>query len=177
MKRLHHFSFSLALIAAVSMTGCGKSETPSDKTVTTGPPAMGEDGHDDHHHPTEGPHHGSLIELGAEEYHGEMVHDEKAETVTIYVLDSAAKAAVPIESTEITINVKHGDKGSQFKLTAQPDDGDPEGKSSRFVSSDKKLGDELHDEQTEATLVLSIGGKSYRGKISHDHDHGHDHAH
>ncbi|QDT31826.1 hypothetical protein [Thalassoglobus polymorphus] len=177
MKRFHHLSLSLALITAVSMTGCGKSQPSSNETMTTGPQATGEDGHEDHHHPTEGPHHGSLIELGAEEYHGEMVHDEKAETVTIYVLDSAAKAAVPIDATEITINVKHGEKGAQFKLAAQPDEGDPEGKSSRFVSSDKKLGEDLHDEQTEATLVLSIGGKSYRGKIAHDHDHEHDHAH
>ncbi len=44
---------------------------------------------DVHSHPTEGPHHGTLIELGKEEYHAELVHDDKM--VTIYILDSAAK--------------------------------------------------------------------------------------
>lgn len=183
MKRFQHLTLALVTVTSLTFAGCTKSDPPSDGTISSGPPATVDDheGHDHapgaHDHPTEGPHHGSLIELGAEEYHAEMVHDEKAGTITIYVLDSAAKKAVPIEASEITINLKHDGKGEQFKLAAKPDQGDAEGNSSRFVSTDKELGEDLHGEDAEATLVLSINGKSYRGKIAHDHDHAHDHAH
>lgn len=183
MKRFPHLATALVTSLSISMVGCSDNEPSPDGPISTGPPATvdSHEGHDHgpggHDHPTEGPHHGSLIELGAEEYHAEMVHDEKAGTITIYVLDSAAKKAVPIEASEITINLKHDGRGEQFKLAAKPDQGDAEGKSSRYVSTDKELGEDLHGEDAEATLVLSINGKSYRGKIAHDHDHAHDHAH
>ncbi len=65
-----------------------------------------------HDHPAEGPHHGSLIELGNEEYHAELVHD--AENVTVYILDSSASTATPIEAPELTINLMHDGKPAQF---------------------------------------------------------------
>lgn len=170
-------------LAAILFFGCGSPASDPAGAGGNGvssapalPPDSVDLGHDDHDHPSEGPHHGHLIELGDEEYHVEFVHDEKAGTVTIYILDGAAKEAVPIEATEIAINLKHAGKGEQFKLAASPDQGDPEGKSSRFVSNDEKLGEDLEHEDAEAQLVLKINGKSYRGKIEHDHDHGdHDH--
>jgi hypothetical protein len=130
---------------------------------------------DEHAHPTEGPHHGSLIELGNEEYHAELLHDEKAGKVTIYVLDGEAKKTVPIPAKELTINLKHGGKGEQFKLAAAPDMGDPEGKSSRFMSEDKELAEDLDAEGAEARLVVEINGKSYTGDLAHEHDHDHKH--
>ena len=89
----------LTLAAAISISGCGnsdnqaRSDKASDATTQTA-----EHGHS---HPTEGPHHGSLIELGDEEYHGELVHDDKAGTVTIYLLDSSAREAVAVKSRGI----------------------------------------------------------------------------
>jgi pyoverdine/dityrosine biosynthesis protein Dit1 len=71
-----------------------------------------------HEHPSEGPHHGSLIELGKEEFHAELVHDDKS--VTIYVLDSAAKNFVPADASEVVINVLHDGKPEQLKLAAAP---------------------------------------------------------
>lgn len=50
--------------------------------------------------------HGDLVELGNEEFHAEVVHGE-AGSVTVYILDSAAKVTVPIDATELTINVSH----------------------------------------------------------------------
>lgn len=169
-------SLSLALIA-----GCGEATppaaTPPAKTVEH---SEG-DGHDhaEHAHAEVGPHDGDLIELGNEEYHAELVHDEAAGKVTIYVLDSSAKKAVPIESTELIINLKHDGKGEQFKLAAAPQEGDGEGKSSRFVSDDKELVEDLESKGTVARLVVEIAGKSFTGDIKHDHDHGDhkDHKH
>ncbi len=178
-------------VAILLMSGCADSSSETTTSTDPGlPPDTADAGHDDHDghdhddheghdhgHPSEGPHHGSLIELGGEEYHAEFVHDEDAGTVTIYILDGAAKEAVAIDATEIAINLKHDGKGEQFKLAASPDEGDPQGKSSRFVSADKELGEDLHHEDADASLVLKINGKSYRGAISHDQDHDDDHDH
>ena len=165
-------SITLALMAMI-VAGCSsESSTGPD---TAGPPNT-MDSHDGHAHPSEGPHHGDLIELGNEEYHAEILHDEDAGTVTIYVLNGAATEQVPIDATEITINAKHDGKPEQFTLAASPDAIDPQGKSSRFVSNDEELAHHLDEEGAEPRLVLTINGKSYRGVITHDHDHeGHDH--
>ena len=164
---------SLALLSATALSGCNDEQPAPDTNKASAPK---HDAHDDHAHPTEGPHHWGLIELGNEEYHGELVHDEKAGTVTIYILDGAAKAAVPIEATELMLNVTREDKGTQYALAARPEEGDADGKSSRFVSDDPKLGEALDAEGTTARLTVKIAGKSYTGQVEHDHDHaGHDH--
>jgi hypothetical protein len=124
-----------------------------------------------HNHPTKGPHGGSLIELGNEEYHVEMLHDDASGTVTFYVLDGSAKKFVPIAATEVTVNLKHDGKPEQFKIPAKADTGDPAGQSSRFVSTDKELAEDLDKEGADAELVLTIGSTPFRGKIAHQHDH------
>ncbi len=168
-------TLSFALMAMI-VAGCSNDNSAGPETA--GPPNT-MDAHDDHAghaHPSEGPHHGDLIELGNEEYHAEILHDESAGTVTIYVLNGAATEQVPIDATEVTINTKHDGKPEQFTLAASPDANDPQGQASRFVSNDEELAHHLDEEGAEPRLVLSINGKSYRGTVSHDHDHeGHDH--
>jgi hypothetical protein len=122
-----------------------------------------------HDHPTKGPHGGSLIELGNEEYHVEMLHDDASGTVTFFVLDGSAKKAVPIEATEVLVNLKHDGKPEQFKVPAKTDAGET-AKSSRFVAADKELAEDLDREGADAELVLTIDGKQFRGKIAHDHE-------
>ena len=170
--------FSLLSLAAVLMfVGCGK--LPDEKTEKAADAdAHSEADHlDEHAHPTEGPHHGTLIELGKEEYHAELVHDEKAGTVTVYLLGPAAKKPVPIEAEDVAINVSHEGQPEQFQLAAKPEAGDPAGKSSRFVSQDPELIKHLDEENTKARLALKIEGKSFNGEFSHEHEHDHDHDH
>jgi len=168
-------TLSLGLTAgAMLLVGCADDSTTTGPNTSSSPATV--DDHAEHAHPSEGPHHGGLIELGNEEYHAELVHDEDAGSVTIYILDGAATTQVPIDAKEITINAKHDGKPEQFSLSASPDANDPQGKSSRFVSNDEELAHHLDEEGAEPRLVLSINGKSYRGTIAHDHDHeGHDH--
>ncbi len=173
MKLIETFTLILAT-STFLMTGCSQTaeESTQQTTMNDLPPDTVE--MDDH--PSEGPHHGGLIELGKEEYHAELVHDEDAGQVAIYVLDGSAKTAVPIEAKEVTINVQHDGKPEQFSLAAKPDKNDPEGKSSRFVSEDAELIEHLDEEGATARLVLKINGKSYNGKVTHSHDHaGHNH--
>jgi len=125
-----------------------------------------------HAHPAEGPHHGTLIELGREDYHAELVHDQKADTVTIYILDAAATAAVPIATAPLTLNVRAGGTAQQFPLAAKPQSTDPVGTSSAFTTGDKRVGQALHAKGATGHLNVEIAGKRYVGRVG-----GHSHAH
>ncbi|MGB7329231.1 MAG: hypothetical protein WBD31_30395 [Rubripirellula sp.] len=162
------------------VTGCGAKPTASTSDAATETNNLPPDNGDIHSHPSEGPHHGTLVELGNEEFHAEVIHDDKS--VTVYVLDSSATKAVPIDATELTINLMHDGTPEQFKLAATPDDADPSGRSSRFTLADAELVGHIDDDKAAPKLTLTINGTPYRGEIKHDHDHsdqdhsGHDHS-
>ena len=181
-RSLRVLCLPVAGLTVLWLAGCSESgSVPTSGTgappgVTEGPPEAG--AHDEHAHPSEGPHHGDLVELGNEDFHAEVVHGEGG-SVSIYILDSAAKAAVPIDATELTINITHDGNAEQFKLLAERDASDPEGKSSHFTLKDEELAKDLDDHDAAAKLVVMIDGKSFSGKIEHDHDadHKHDDGH
>ena len=181
-RSLRVLCLPLAGLTVLWLAGCSEpgsipsSSTGGSHVVTDGPPESG--AHDEHAHPSEGPHHGDLVELGNEDFHAEVVHGEGG-SVSVYILDSAAKAAVPIDATELTINITHDGNAEQFKLLADRDASDPEGKSSHFSLKDEELAKDLDDHDAAAKLVVVINGKSYSGKIEHDHDadHKHDDGH
>ena len=165
--------------ATCTLVGCqdAKDNSPAAETVSGLPPDT-VDAHDHaaHAHPSEGPHHGDLVELGNEEFHAEVVHSEDSGSLTVYILDGSATKPVAIDATELTINVTHDGKPEQFILAAKAEEGDEAGKSSRFVSDDKELAAHLDEEGTSPKLVVKIDGKVFRGEIVHDHE-GHDHGH
>jgi hypothetical protein len=158
-------------LATLLLAGCGTAPD-SGKAPAPSSSAGAHDDHD-HAHPEEGPHHGHLVELGNEEYHAEVVHDNSA-TVTIYILDGSGQKAVPIESPDVAVNLTHQGKAEQFKLAASPDKEDPAGTSSRFISRDIHLANDMDAKGSAAKLVVTINGKQYTGKIEHDHE-GHKH--
>jgi len=127
-----------------------------------------------HAHPTEGPHGGTLIELGKEDYHAELVHDEAADTVTVYLLDGAAKDAVAIDAKQLSLNLIVGGRPQQFHLDAQPQSTDPAGKCSTFGSKNAAIGSALHAKGTTGRLNVTVAGKVYIGKLgAHTHNHPH----
>jgi hypothetical protein len=149
-------------LSAFLLSGCGVQESVTHQTSIQG---------DAHDHGHEGPHGGHLVELGNEDYHAEVVHDDKNGTVSVYVLDGTAKNPVAIDAADVNINVTHEDGAEQFKLVAAPDASDPQGKSSCFRSRDANLAADLDSHGHQAHLVLSIDGKQYRGTIEHHHHH------
>ncbi len=156
----------LSCCAVLASAGCGRS-TPA--PVSSPPP---ETAHADHGHPSHGPLGGALIELGNEEYHAELVHDAAADEVSIYILDAAAKSAAPIEATEIVINLKHHGAPEQHPLVAVPQEGDPAGRSSRFVAKDNpELNEDLEHDDADARLQVTINGTPYSGNIAPTHGH------
>lgn len=127
-----------------------------------------------HAHPTEGPHKGALIELGKEDYHAELVHDDATETVTIYILDSSATKPVPITAKQLTLNMRVGGKPHQFLLAAQPQQGEDAGSASAFAASGKQVCQAIDAHGASGRLNVEIAGKVYVGKVSgHTHDHKH----
>jgi hypothetical protein len=125
-----------------------------------------------HVHPTEGPHHGSLIELGKEDYHAELVHDESGDTITIYILDAAATKTVPIPAKQLTLNLRSEGRPQQFFLASRPQAGDPEGSSSAFAATNRQLCQALDAEGASGRLNVEIAGRVYAGKLG-----GHVHSH
>jgi len=173
----------LSLISGVTLSlliGCGGSDdfqefNPGD--IKPADPGA----HDHHHHHGEdhkAPHGGTLVALGDHQYHAEIVWDETAKTITVYVLDGEAEKAVPISAGEISLATGTGDKAEKHTFAAQPEEGDGEGKSSRFVSTDKALFETFHDNDSATGQIdLSIDGKSFAVPVVHqEHDH-HDHEH
>jgi hypothetical protein len=168
-------TYPLALLLSVVLaTGCNsKTDGPAAESHQEEAGHTENDGHAEHDHPTTGPHGGELIELGNEEYHAELTHENEA---IVFLLDGSAKAAAPSDASEVTINLSHDGKGEQFRLTASRDTNDPEGKSSRFTSNDAELLKDLQEGHAEVALVVTINGKQYRGNLEHEHgEEGHDH--
>jgi hypothetical protein len=128
---------------------------------------------DAHGHPEHGPHGGELVELGKEDFHAELVHGDGG--ISMYVLDGSATKMVPIPSKKLVVSLKHDGQVASFDLAANPEANDAAGQTVRFTSMDAKLDAWFHA-GAEGAVVIQIEGKSYTGKIAHDHDHeGHDH--
>ena len=159
-------------VFAIGVTGCSEK--------TSAPPVTDELNIDeladltaDTGHPEHGPHGGELVELGQEDFHVEMLHGD--EGVQLYVLDGSASESVAIEAEKLILSLKYEGEVKPFELPATPQDDDETGKSSRFQSSDTTLSEWL-EAGAEGAVTVQINGKSFTGKISHNHDHtGHDH--
>ena len=152
----------LLLLVAVSLWAVGGC---TQKQPAAPPASSASHGHDAHGHPSTGPHHGALIELGDEAYHGELLHDEQAGTITIYILDGHAKREVPVAEDGVVLNLMLEGSPRQIPLTARPTTSDPAGQSSRFELSDAEISEALDQQQARARIRVSIGGKSYQGAI------------
>ena len=163
-------SVVLSIAVPFALIGCGKKTDA--KTNGKTDKKTGSNHDEKHSHPSKGPHGGHLIKLRDEEYHVEFLHDEKNDTVTIYILDSSAKKQVPIDAKDVVINLKFDGKPKSFSLPAVPDKDDPQGKSSRFQLKDKTLAQGLDAKGAEPKLSLKINGTPYTKEIKHDHEHG-----
>lgn len=163
-------AFSITMLFAMLglfAVGCGPKADPS-------PPAKPKAEHAEH--PEHGPHNGELIELGKEEFHAELCHDEATEKVTIYLLDHEAKKAVAIPDADITLNLIAGGAPQQFKLPAVRQSDDPAGQSSKFELTEAKLCDGIRTKGNKARLNVSIKGQPYLGEYVVEEEHAHDHS-
>ncbi len=163
------------VLSLAVLSGC---PAQSEYKAATNKDVATEAEHADHAHEHAAPHGGHLIELGEHQYNVEVVFDGASKVLTLYVLDAHAENAVAIASSELVFEFEHGDHEDEIKLTAMPQEGDADGKSSKFVSSgtDEHLKEVADIEGLHGHVHVTIYGKEYEGALSHDHDHDHDHA-
>ena len=152
-----------ALVFALAVVGCGPQGGSTPKTSDDKKTDKGAKKDDDHDH-GDGPHGGTIIEFG--KIHAEFTVNHKTQEATVYILDGDAKKAEPILTDKLLLSIKNPQ--FQVDLKAVPTDGEPKGKSSRFVGKHEKLGVE---QEFEGTVSGEIDGKPYLGDFKEKPDH------
>jgi hypothetical protein len=149
----------LALSVAPCLTGCPASNNSKELTDKDAHKTAPVEGHAHEH----GPHDGEVVELGAN--HGEVVL-EKDRKATLYILDEALKNPVPLAETTAVLALKDGTK---VDLKAMPQDGETDGKSSRFQSEGPlpEAIKDVHDIAGE--VIVTTAGKETKGEVGHAH--------
>jgi hypothetical protein len=159
---MNKFWLGMALTVTLLATGCGDNKGTTDSKQQANNAKKG-----DHAHHDEGPHGGHVIELGGD-FHAELVHDDDAQTVTVYLLDADLKKPVLSDQKEITLNFTIDGQPQQFKLPASGEQGDLY---SRYEAKDAKLIEALDAPNNKGRLRVSIGGENYDVELEHDHVH------
>jgi hypothetical protein len=139
----------LALALAASV-GCGPVPAPTDKPTTKGA---------EHVHPESGPAGGVLASWGNEEFHAEFTVDHPTGEATVYLLDGTAKKVTPIDAKTLTLSLKETPP-VVVTLEAKPQDGDPDGKASRFVGKHDVL---KTVKEFSGSISGKANGKGYSG--------------
>ena len=154
------------VLLGIGVLGCSGSSSAPEKTAPAPNDEHGHDehGHDEHAHPTEGPHHGQLIELGDEAYHGEWVPDATSKTVSIYILDGHAEKEVPIVNDAAVINLFVDGVPRQIQLLPRPSAGGGANQASRFELP-QSAQQAVDGKEGRGELRVMIQGKSYRGPL------------
>lgn len=177
MPRHALMTMTFAFTSALLLAGCPQ-ETALKPATEVDMKAEAENA--EHAHEHKAPHGGHLIELGSHEYNAEVLFDATSKLITIYVLDAHAENPVAVAVADISFHMAHGDHEDEITLKAEPQTGDAEGKSSKFVSEPQHEHlKEISDiEALHGHVHVKIADKEYEGELSHDHgDAGHDHDH
>lgn len=174
MKR---FSYVLAILAMVGFVGCNNATDSGTKTTGKSASEHGhEHGPDSHDHSVEGhahgvgPHEGTVADWGGGKYHVEFTVDHDKQQATVYILGSDEKTPTPIDAESIELSIK--DPEMLVTLQASPQEGDPQGKSSRFIGTHEKLG---VVQEYAGTMTGVVDGTPYSGDFKEE-AHG-DHTH
>lgn len=162
MKNLRTLASGLAVVAALTLAwGCGGQRKPPLKSGAAG-------SKEDHSH-GEGPHGGTIADWGGGKLHVEVTVDHDKQEMTVYILASDAKKAVPIKAKDGQIAARlTGVKDKEtfeMVLQAVPQEGDPEGKSSRFVGKHEKIS---VVQELEGTITGEDSGTPYTGKFKEE---------
>ena len=148
---------SLVAVAVFSlMVGCNSNESDNteDKTADKGNAKAGKHAHG------EGPHGGTVADWGGGKFHVEFTVNHDKKEATVYILGDDEKTATPIDANEITLSIK--DPKFTASLKANPQDGDPEGKASRFVGKHENLG---IVKEYEGSMSGAVSGTPYSGNF------------
>jgi len=180
MKNLTILLSTLGLVSFLIVAGCDSGAPPADNESGSG--SSGEHAHDDgtvhkdhseedhseegHAHGA-GPHDGTVADWGGGKFHVEFTVDHDKQEATVYILGGDEKTLSPIDAQEITLTIK--EPSLTTTLQASPQEGDPEGKASRFVGNHDGLG---VVREYEGSISGVVEGTPYSGsfvEVAHDH--------
>ena len=154
---------SLAVVCVLAIaTGCNNSQEPAGPSEK--PPAGEDAEHKEGHagHGT-GPHDGTVADWGGGKYHVEFTVNHNKKEATVYILGDDEKTPVAIQAAEIHLAIKK--PALQTALKAAPQEGDPEGKASRFVGNHESLGVVM---EYEGTISGEVDGTPYSGNFKEE---------
>jgi YHS domain-containing protein len=154
-----------AATSTISSSGHA-STTESRHAAPSGPVASGspreKDATADVEHPHKpGSHGGIIVPIGADSYHAEAVI-EKAGEFRLLTLgkDESRIQEVDLQSIKAYVKIVGQPDATPVELTASPQDGDTEGKTSQFVGT---LPEDLRGKPLEVTIPnLRINGERFR---------------
>jgi hypothetical protein len=159
MKKFSRIVIGLLILDLAAFTGCNNQHSNTPKGGDKAVKKEGDDDYDHDHGP--GPHNGTIIEFG--KWHGEFTVNHKTKEAIVYILKADAKTAAPLQIDKPLLSIKNPQ--FQVELKAQPQEGDPAGKSSRFVGKDENFGKE---KEFEGTLSGMVNGKPYAGDFKEE---------
>lgn len=158
MKKLTLALTVLFAVGAMSLAGC----PPQNKEATDDAGPSSSTHHDGHTHGA-GPHGGVLADWGGGTYHVEFTVSHGDQEATVYILGEDEKTPSPIEAEEIQLSIKYPQM--QVTLKAMPQEGDGEGKSSKFVGNHESLG---VVQEYEGTITGVVDGTPYSGDFKEE---------
>jgi len=157
-------------LVTIGFIGCNKPESPMQSKPA---PVASDHGHDhgdgthDHsvkgHSHGAGPHGGVVADWGGGKFHVEFTVDHEQQQATAYILGPDEKTPAPIEAASIELSIQ--DPEMLVTLQASPQEGDTDGKSSRFVGTHEKL---VVVKEYAGTLTGVIDGTPYSGDFKEE---------
>jgi hypothetical protein len=154
MKQLPVLLFVLAL---ATLMGCRDSAQNTDPDHHGD--AVSKEGH---RHEHKAPHGGTVVILGPEEYHLEIVRDAGAGTLTAYVLDGEMEKflRLPIGFFTVKTRVDGDERPLRFEATGSNATGEKPGDTSMFIAQ----ADWLKTNSTFQAVLenLEVRGRAYR---------------
>lgn len=154
MRPHRRLDLALALFAALAFSACGDKDEKK--------PAAG-GGEAAHEH--KAPHGGEVLELGNEEGHIEVLHDQAAGTMTLHIYGTSLEKPVYVKAPVLNLQTKAGPV--DVPLTAA--DAKPDGTAHTW----KAQHDGFKVEPLEGRLRVEIAGKTFQTKSLEPEGHAH----
>jgi hypothetical protein len=160
MIRMKGYLSFICLSAALALIGCQSSATETNAPAASAPSSSAVTSKKEVEHEHAAPHGGTLIELGEEFAHVEIVLDAATGRLTAYALDGEAEKAVRVKQSEIDIVVENPAVKIKLGGVANALTGETPGDTSEFsVQSDALRGATDFDGVIKS---ISIKGKEFK---------------
>lgn len=182
-------TWSLCIAAALwFLSGCQPAAPVAGKAGGPAPAAGHDEGkeahdHAHHHHAETGPHQGTLVAIGEDAAHLEILLDAETGKLTAYVLDGEAKNTVAIKQATLELGVSIGQGDAAKKKGELPDvhtitltavAPNEQGEATGFTGhSDELKGAKEFD---AALSTITVAGKEHNG-VSFNFPKGNEHHH